>query len=116
MPKHNFSKAYNKWSDIEERRLINLKLVKGEQFDEISKKLHRSKRAVKLRFCLILDRNNWNDILIAETPMEQIVKLLSEGSTPHDIALKFPRQFIENHTGIISLWQHFNGRKWRYIT
>ena len=116
MPKHNFSKAYNKWSDIEERRLINLKLVKGEQFDEISKILHRSQRAVKLRFCLILDRNNWNDILIPETPMEQIVKLLFEESTPHDIALKFPRQFIENHTGIISLWQHFNGRKWRYIT
>ena len=116
MPKHNFSKAYNKWSDIEERRLINLKLVKGEQFDEIAKILHRSPRAVKLRFCLILDRINWNDILIPESPIDQVVQLLLEGSTPHDIALKFPRQFIDNHTGIVSVWEHRSGRKWRHIS
>ena len=62
MTKYDFINADNKWDDVEERRLIRL-IVKGISFDEISEIL-RSPRAVKLRFCLILDRINWNDILI----------------------------------------------------
>ena len=120
MTKHDFTNAYNKWDDVEERRLIRLKLVKGISFDEISEILKRSPMALKLRFCLIVDNINWKAIKvsapISETPMEQIVKLLSEGSTPHDIALKFPRQFIDNHTGIVSVWEHRSGRKWRHIS
>ena len=63
MTKYDFTNADNKWDDGEERRLIRL-IVKGISFDEISTILHRSPRAAKLRFCLILDRINWNDILI----------------------------------------------------
>lgn len=63
MTKYDFTNADNKWDDVEERRLIRL-IVKGISFDEISDRLKRSPRAVKLRFCLILDRINWNDILI----------------------------------------------------
>ena len=63
MTKYDFTNADNKWDDVEERRLIRL-IVKGISFDEISDILKRSPRAVKLRFCLILDRINWNDILI----------------------------------------------------
>mgnify|MGYP006193911469 CR=1 FL=1 len=122
MPKHDFTNAYNKWNVNEERRLIRLKLVKDNSFDEISEILKRSPRALKLRFCLIVDKINWKAIKVSApisvnlNPMEAIVQLLLEGSTPHDIALKWPRQFIDNHTGIVSLWEHLQKKQWRHIS
>lgn len=120
MPQLNYKNAGKPWNSNDERRLITEKLVKDHSFDEISQILLRSPRALKLRFCVIVDRINWKEITVSVppsvNPMDQIGQFILEGSTPRDIALNFPRQFIDNHTGVVSLWEHRNERQWRHIS
>tara|TARA_B100001142_G_scaffold179315_1_gene178838 strand:+ start:1585 stop:1947 length:363 start_codon:yes stop_codon:yes gene_type:complete len=119
MKRIDLTNAGKPWTKKQERTLVRLKLVSNYSFDEISIILKRSSRALKLRFCLIVDSIDWQGINssfpISVDPMDEIVRLIIAGSTPCDIALKFPRQFVDNHIGIRELWEHTHKKLWRYF-
>ena len=114
----NWSNAGNSWTKLEERNLVGLKLISNRSFDEISTILKRSPRALKLRFSEIIDAIDWQGITAsvpaAVDPMDEIVRLILAGSTPRDVALQFPREFMDNHSGIRALWEHIHSKQWRY--
>jgi len=116
----NWSNAGSSWTKGEEKYLVELKLISNRKFDEISTILKRSPRAIKLRFSEIIDDIDWQGITASvpaeANPMDEIVLLILAGSTPADVALQFPKQFLDNHSGIKALWEHHHRKQWRYTS
>tara|TARA_Y100000994_G_scaffold84515_1_gene69756 strand:- start:808 stop:984 length:177 start_codon:yes stop_codon:yes gene_type:complete len=49
-----------------------------------------------------------------ELQLKEISKRLKDGMTPKDISEIWPEVFIQEGEGIIRLWEHMVGKKWRY--
>ena len=44
---------------------------------------------------------------------ERAASIIMLGGTPHSVAVKFPGWFVNNHHGIIRLWEVINRKTWR---
>ena len=44
---------------------------------------------------------------------ERAIRDIMTGGTPRSVAIQFPAWFVDNHTGIIRLWEVVNRKTWR---
>ena len=115
----NPNRRYKRWTPTEERTLCELKLVENKSFKEIESILLRTERALKLRFCFIVESIDWATPQNSASPpvavdvADEVSRLICDGSTPLDIALQYPRFFILNHSGIIRLFENLARKPWR---
>jgi hypothetical protein len=115
----NLSRRNKRWTSTEERNLCELKLIQNKSFKEIEGIMLRSERALKLRFCFIVDSIDWSTPKTSASPpvavdvADDVCRLILDGSTPLDIALQYPRFFILNHEGIIRLYENLARKPWR---
>ena len=40
--------------------------------------------------------------------------MIMSGGTPRSVAIEFPAWFVNNHEGIVRLWEVINRRTWRF--
>lgn len=45
---------------------------------------------------------------------ERAASIIMSGGTPRSVALQFPAWFVNNHDGIVRLWEVINRRTWRF--
>ena len=45
---------------------------------------------------------------------ERAAEIIMSGGTPRSVALQFPAWFVNNHDGIVRLWEVINRRTWRF--
>ena len=106
------------WSQIEEKQLVELKLISNKSFEQIQFVLLRSETALKLRFSAIVDDIDWSSTPNASTPAaldlaDEIARLILNGSNPRTIARQYPEFYLENGKQIDHLWETAHRRKWR---
>jgi hypothetical protein len=44
---------------------------------------------------------------------ERAAEMIMSGGTPRSVAIQFPAWFVDNHEGIIRLWEVVNRQTWR---
>ncbi len=44
---------------------------------------------------------------------ERAASIIMSGGTPRSVAIQFPAWFVDNHKGIIRLWEVVNRKTWR---
>jgi len=115
----NPNRRYKRWTPNEERSLCELILLENKSFKEVESILLRSERALKLRFCFIVDSIDWSTPQnsasppVAVDPAQEVVRLLLNGSTPRTIALQYPFFYLSNGQQIDLLWETVHRRPWR---
>ena len=45
---------------------------------------------------------------------ERAASMIMNGGTPRTVALQYPAWFVDNHEGIVRLWEVVNRRTWRF--
>ncbi len=45
---------------------------------------------------------------------ERAATMIMDGGTPRTVALQYPAWFVDNHEGIVRLWEVVNRRTWRF--
>ena len=48
-----------------------------------------------------------------DTIRERAASMIMSGGTPRSVAVQFPAWFVDNHEGIIRLWEVVNRKTWR---
>jgi len=115
----NPNRRYKRWTPNEERSLCELILLENKSFKEVERIMLRSQRALKLRFCFIVESIDWatpqNSASppVAVDPAQEVVRLLLNGSTPRTIALQYPFFYLSNGQQIDLLWETVHRRPWR---
>jgi len=112
------NRRYKRWTPNEERSLCELILLENKSFKEVEGIMLRSERALKLRFCFIVDSIDWSSTPNASTPAaldlaDEIARLILNGSNPRTIARQYPEFYLENGKQIDHLWETAHRRKWR---
>lgn len=45
---------------------------------------------------------------------ERAAAMIMSGGTPRTVALQYPSWFVDNHEGIVRLWEVINRKTWRF--
>jgi hypothetical protein len=113
------NRRYKRWTRGEEQTLCELILLENKSFKEVEIIMLRSERALKLRFCFIVDQIDWSKPQtsasppVAVDPAQEAVRLILNGSTPRTIALQYPLFYLDNGQQIDHLWETVHRRPWR---
>ena len=112
------NRRYKRWTRGEEQTLCELILLENKSFKEVEIIMLRSERALKLRFCFIVDSIDWSSTPNASTPAaldlaDEVARLILNGSTPRTIALQYPLFYLDNGQQIDHLWETVHRRPWR---
>ena len=46
--------------------------------------------------------------------LERAAAMIMDGGTPRTVALQYPAWFVDNHEGIVCLWEVINRKTWRF--
>ena len=55
-----------------------------------------------------------NKNLMAVIEPNAACDIIMEGGTPRSVAFRYPLWFVENHLGLIMLWETVNRRQWKW--
>ena len=112
-------RAYMRWSDHERQELERLVFQENLTFLEIERIMGRSSEALRLQLGTMIEQIDWStvtpQITAAVNPsLDDVARLVIAGSSPYDVANRYPKLFIQHFDGIIQLWQVINKKQWRY--
>ena len=113
------TRAYTRWSEPERQELLRLVFEENLTFLEIERLMGRSSEALRLQLGTLIENVDWTKVTphvpaAVDPSLDEVARLVIAGSSPADIAIKFPTLFIEYVDGIIQLWQVINKKNWRY--